>query len=314
MALNGLLAEPLKMIFFGGKGGVGKTTCASVTAQYLADNNMNTLLISTDPAHSVSDSLGVEVGDEIRPIEGVKKLSAVEISATRTLSEFKADHEDKLKRIFDTGTYLDTEDIDSILALPIPGIDEIMGLKAIVNLIEEGMFEKYVIDTAPTGHVLKLLTLPGLLDDWIKVMAKIRWKYRYMVERFAGKYTPDIADDFLMSMKKAVKNIETLLKDQSRCEFIVVTIPEDMAVRETERLIKSLTQYNMKVRQLIVNNVIPVTGECPYCRQRRDMQDTYIRELTGKFGDMNMATVPLQPGEVKGRDELRKMGRIFFDL
>lgn len=311
--MKGLLAEPLKMIFFGGKGGVGKTTWASVTAQYLADNNMNTLLISTDPAHSVSDSLGVEVGDEIRRIEGVKKLSALEISAAKTMSKFKAAYEDELKRIFDTSTYLETDDVDSILALPLPGIDEIMGLKSIVDLIEEGMFEKFVIDTAPTGHALRLLTLPGLLDDWIKVTAKIRWKYRCMVTSFAGKYTPDCADDFLMSMKKAVKNIETLLKDGNRCEFIVVTIPEDMAVRETERLIKSLTQYNMKAKQLIINNVIPVTGECNFCRQRRDMQDTYIREMTGKFGDMNITMAPLQPREVKGRADLQKLGRIFFD-
>lgn len=314
MALKGLLAEPLKLIFFGGKGGVGKTTCASVTAHYLADNNMNTLLISTDPAHSVSDSLGVEVGDEIRRMEGVEKLSAMEISAAKTLSEFKADYNDELKRIFDTSSYLDTDDIDSILALPIPGIDEIMGLKTIADLIEEGMFDKYVIDTAPTGHALRLLTLPGLLDDWIKVMAKIRWKYRYMVTSFAGEYRPDTADDFLMIMKKAVKNIETLLKAQSKCEFIVVTIPEDMAVKETERLIQSLTQYNMKVKQLIINNVVPVTGECRFCQQRRDMQDVYIREIGEQFGDMNITMVPLQPGEVKGRDDLQKMEHIFFDL
>ncbi len=314
MALRGLLEPALKMIFFGGKGGVGKTTCASITALYWADNTMETLLISTDPAHSLSDGLGVEIGDEIRRMEWMERLSAVEISAEKTLSRFKADYEDELKRIFNTSTYLDEEDIDSILALPIPGIDEVMGLKAIVDLIEKEEFEKYIVDTSPTGHALRLLTLPGLLDDWIKVMAKMRWKYRYIVRSFSGEYSSDSADDFLVSMKKAVKNIEGLLKDQDRCEFIVVTIAEDMAVRETERLIKSLTNYGMKVKQLIINNVIPLNSGCRFCQERRDAQDTYISEIRGKFSDQNITMIPLQSREVKGRDALRKMERILFDV
>ena len=312
--MEGLLEPSLKMIFFGGKGGVGKTSCASITAQYLADNNIETLLISTDPAHSLSDSLCVEIGGEIRRIEGSEKLCAIEISAEKALACFKADYEDELKRIFDTSTYLDEEDIDSILALPIPGIDEVMGLKAIVDLIEKEEFEKYIVDTAPTGHALRLLTLPGLLDDWIKVMAKMRWKYRYMVRSFSGEYSSDSADDFLVSMKKAVKNIEGLLKDQDRCEFIVVTIAEDMAVRETERLIESLTGYGMKVKRLIINNVVPLNSGCRFCQERRDAQDTYISEIRGKFGDQNITMIPLQAREVKGREALRKLERILFDL
>jgi arsenite-transporting ATPase len=158
-----------------------------------------------------------------------------------------------------------------------------MGFKTILDFIEEGKFDKYIVDTSPTGHALRLLTLPGLLDDWIKVMAKMRWKYRYMVTSFAGKYKPDNADDFLMSMKKTVKRIEGILKDQSSCEFIVVTIPEDMAIKETERMIKSLNQYKIKVKQLIINNVIPEENMCPFCQARRKEQDKYIREIRRLF-------------------------------
>ena len=208
MVLTGLLDPSLKLILFGGKGGVGKTTCASSTGLYLANNNKNTLLISTDPAHSLSDSLGKEMGDGVKQIESVDKLNAIEISAEKALSRFKIEYDVELRRLLDTSTYLDREDIDSILALPIPGIDEVMGFKTIVDLIEEGKFDKYIVDTAPTGHALRLLTFPELLDDWIRVMAKMRWKYRYMVTSFAGKYKPDSADDFLMSMKKTVKKIK----------------------------------------------------------------------------------------------------------
>jgi arsenite-transporting ATPase len=307
MALTGLLEPSLKLILFGGKGGVGKTTCASSAGLYLANNNNNTLLISTDPAHSLADSLGKEIGDEVRQIEGIARLSALEISAEKALSQFKIEYDAELRRLFDTSTYLDKEDIDSILALPIPGIDEVMGFKTILDLIEEGRFDKYIVDTAPTGHALRLLTFPELLDDWIKVLAKMRWKYRYMVTSFAGKYKPDSADDFLMSMKKTVKRIEGLLKDQNRCEFIVVTIPEDMALKETERMINSLNQYKIKVKQLIINNVIPEENMCPFCQARRKEQDKYIREIRSIFSDLKITVVPLQAHEIKGIDALRNL-------
>ena len=256
MGLIGLTKTSLKLILFGGKGGVGKTTCASSTGLYLS-KDFKTLLISTDPAHSLADSLGQEIKGEVKEVKGVENLSALEISAEKALSKFKMRYESQIKKILNTSTYLDQEDIDSIFALPIPGIDEVMGFKMIVDLIEEGKFEKYIVDTAPTGHALRLLTLPELLDDWIKVMAKMRWKYRYMVTTFRGRYKPDEGDDFLIEMKKTVKRIEGLLRDSQRCEFIAVTIPEDMAILETERLIKSLDQYGMKVKQLIINNVFP---------------------------------------------------------
>jgi len=310
MGLIGLTKASLKLILFGGKGGVGKTTCATSTGLYLAREGNKVLVISTDPAHSLSDSLGKEIGNEIKETEGIDKLSALEISAEKALSKFKIEYEDELRRLFDTSTYLDKEDIDSILSLPIPGIDEVMGFKTIVDLIDEGRFDKYVVDTAPTGHALRLLTLPELLDDWIKVIAKMRWKYRYMVTSFAGKYKPDSADDFLMTMKKTVKKIEGLLRDQSRCEFIIVTIPEDMAVKETERMIKSLDQYGMKVKELVINNVIPEQADCPFCQARRENQDRYIRKIRDRFSDLKITIIPLQPYEVKGLEVLKNFGSI----
>ncbi|MEK7742023.1 MAG: ArsA family ATPase [Nitrospirota bacterium] len=310
MALTGLLKPELKLLLFGGKGGVGKTTCATSTALYLA-KDFKTLLFSTDPAHSVADSLGLKIGDEIKEVKGIKNLSALEISAEKALSMFKIEYDVEIRRLFDTSTYLDQEDIDSILALPIPGIDEVMGFKTIVDLIEEGKFDKYIVDTAPTGHALRLLTLPELLDDWIKVMAKMRWKYRYMVERFAGRYKPDEADDFLLSMKKTVKRIENLLKDQQRCEFIVITIPESMAILETERLINNLSKYGINVRQLVINNVLESTG-CGFCRERKKEQEKYINQIGGKFSNLKITITPLQSKEVKGIDALENFKELLF--
>jgi arsenite-transporting ATPase len=297
MGLKGLKEASLKLILFGGKGGVGKTTCASATALYLA-RDFKTLILSTDPAHSLADSLGQKLDGEPKEIKGIKNLSALEVNAENALSKFKTEHADEIKKIVETGTNLDAEDIDLAFALPIPGMDEVMGFKTMINLIDEAKFDKYIVDTAPTGHALRLLSSPKLLDDWVKVMAKMRWKYRYMVERFAGKYEPDKGDDFLLSMKKTVKRIEDLLRDQNRCEFIAVAIPEDMAVLETARLISSLGKFGIKVRQMVINNVIQ-SNDCEFCREKRKQQDRYISQIRGNFNGLT-TIVSSCPQEVKG--------------
>jgi len=311
MGLKGLKDASLKLILFGGKGGVGKTTCASATALYLA-KDFKTLILSTDPAHSLADSLGQKLGDEPGEIKGIKNLSALEVNAEKALWKFKTEHEDEIKKIVESGTNLDSEDIDSVFALPIPGMDEVMGFKTMIDLIDEAKFDKYVVDTAPTGHALRLLTSPKLLDDWVKVMAKMRWKYRYMIERFAGKYDPDKGDDFLLSMKKTVKKIEDLLHDQNRCEFIAVTIPEDMAVLETQRLINSLGKYGIKVRQLVINNVLESDG-CEFCREKRKEQDKYINLIREKFNGLKTTIIPSCPHEIKGLKTLADFKNQLFN-
>lgn len=311
MPLTGLKNDALKLILFGGKGGVGKTTCATAAGLYLARSGCKTLVISTDPAHSLADGLGREVGDEAREVKGVKNLSALEVSAEKALSQFKIRYESQIKKIFDTSTYLDQEDVNSLFTLPVPGIDEVMGFKVIIDLIDEAKFDKYIVDTAPTGHALRLLTLPELLNEWIKVLAKMRWKYRYMIETFSGKYNPDEGDDFLMEMKKTVRRIETLLKDREKCEFIAVTIPEDMAIRETERMMKHLNNYGIKAGQLVVNNVLE-SRQCDFCRERSSAQEEYIKQIRKKFSGLKSTLVPLQPREVKGIEALTNVERLLF--
>jgi len=311
MGLKGLKETSLKLILFGGKGGVGKTTCACGTALYLAES-FRTLLFSTDPAHSIADSLGQKIGDEPGEIKGIESLSALEINAEKALWKFKTEHESEIKKIVETGTNLDAEDIDSAFALPIPGMDEVMGFKTMIDLIDEAKFNKYIVDTAPTGHALRLLSSPKLLDDWVKVMAKMRWKYRYVIEMFAGKYNPDEGDDFLLTMKKTVKRIESLLRDPGRCEFIAVTIPEDMAILETERLINSLGKYGIKVRQLVINNVLESDG-CEFCREKRKEQDKYINYIREKFNGLKATIVSSCPHEVKGLKALADFKNQLFN-
>ena len=298
MPLKNLLDPALKIVLFGGKGGVGKTTSASATALYLA-RRYKTLLISTDPAHSLSDSFERSIGGRITEVQDVKRLSVLEIDADKAFAKFRLEHEPEIRKLFDTSTGLDEEDIESFMSMPIPGVDEVMGFKAIVDIIDEAKFEKYVVDTAPTGHALRLITSPRLFDDWIKVMARLRWKYRYMVTRFAGEYRPDEADDFLFAMKKTVKKVQKLLQDKTQSEFIAVTIPEAMAIEETKRFLMQLKKLNVAVKQLVVNNVMESEG-CDFCRQKKRSQSIYLTVLQKEFSNLELTMVPLQPTEVKG--------------
>lgn len=311
MALKGLEDTCPKLILFGGKGGVGKTTCASAAGLHLA-KRFQTLLFSTDPAHSLADSLGQRLCDRPQEIEGVKNLSALEANADNALSQFKTKHERQIRKILDTGTNLDSEDIDSVLALSIPGMDEVMGLKTMIDLIDQAAFDKYVVDTAPTGHALRLLTSPRLLDDWVKVMAKMRWKYRYMVETFAGRYDADEGDDFLLTMKKTIRKMEDLLRDRSRCEFVAVTIPEDMAISETTRLLDNLARHAIPVTQLVINNVLQANG-CGFCRERRRGQDKCIEQIKRQFNGLKITTIPLRPHDIKGRRALEDFASSLFN-
>jgi arsenite-transporting ATPase len=311
MGLKGLKETSLKLILFGGKGGVGKTTCACSTALYLAED-FKTLLFSTDPAHSLADSLGQRIGNEVSEVKGINSLSALEIDAQKALLRFKTEHEDQIRKVVLTGTNLDAEDVESVFALPLPGMDEVMGLKTVVDLMGEAKFDKYVVDTAPTGHALRLLASPELLDDWIKVIAKMRWKYRYVAETFGGKYTPDEADDFLLTMKKSVKRIEDVLHSPEASEFVAVTIPEEMAILETERLITGLGRHGIKVRQLIINNVLQSDG-CEFCREKRKAQHEHITRIEEKFKGLTTTIVPLQPREVKGKEAVMNFKQLLFN-
>ena len=305
MALTGLEDKDLKLILFGGKGGVGKTSCAVATSIGLS-KKFKTLLISTDPAHSVSDCLGQPVGFKVTPVNGSENLWAIEVVAEEALSLFKEEHSRELRKLLETSTNLDEQDISQMLSLSIPGIDEVMSFKTIIDFIEEGQFEKYVVDTAPTGHALRLISSPQMLDNWIKVAAQMRWKYRFMITSFVGTYQQDEVDALLLSLKKTVKRIENLLKDNKRCEFIPVCIPESMAILETGRLLAELGSSGIVSRQVVVNNTM-VSEECDFCKRRKAGQQKYLKEIKSSFSNLSMVTVPVFPEEIRGLTSLNEL-------
>jgi len=311
MALTGIGNGDLKLIIFGGKGGVGKTSCAVATALALSEN-FKTLLISADPAHSVSDCLDQQIGYKVVKIDGASNLWAIEVVADEALLEFKKAHQSELQKLLSTSTNLDHEDIEEMLTLSIPGIDEIMSFKTIIDFIEEGKYDKYVVDTAPTGHALRLISSPKMLDAWIKVAVKMRWKYRYIITSFSGSYKQDEVDAFLFSLKKTVKRIKNLLQDHTQCNFIPVCIPEAMAIAETGRLLSDLSKSGIIAGQIIVNNVA-VSEDCSFCKRRKAGQLKYIQQISEIFNHLNKVEIPLFAEEIRGLESLNQLKICLFE-
>lgn len=310
MLLKDLLKKDLQFILFGGKGGVGKTTMAAASALRFA-RDQKTLIFTTDPAPSLADSFGQILSNEPSNIKGVKNLYAMEIDAKQVLKEFKEEYGEDILDILHKGTYLAEEEVEEIFSLDIPGLDEIMGLKKITDFMESEEYDLYIVDTAPTGHTLRLLTLPELLDDWIKFLAKTRWRYHYMIKRISGEERTEKADKFLLEMKKTVKRVRNLLQDSQRTEFVVITIPEAMGVQETEDLIKDLSEFNTPSSHIIINNIFP-KNDCQFCRMRRKEQEKYIKKIKTSFPNFKISEIPLQAKEIRGIEKLGQLSEMLI--
>ena len=306
--LPSFLQNPdLRFIFFGGKGGVGKTTSATASALYLARQrpDRKVLIVSTDPAHSVGDSFAQAAGDEIVPIEGVDNLWARELDTEKVLAEYRHLNNHILAEIANRGTLFDEDDIAGFMQLTLPGMDEVMAIREIMELIRSGEYDLVVVDTAPAGHTVRMLQLPSQMRNWVKTLDMIMDKHRYMVRTFAGRYVPDECDRFLEEQRRDVTMVERTLKDAAATEFVLVTIPEEMAIYESERLFSTLKKERIPVRNLIVNRVIGGDGLCASCQRKKAQQAGALAEIKERFAsDLRLWPAPLLPHEVRGVEGL----------
>lgn len=302
-----------RLLMFTGKGGVGKTTCAAAAAIALADSGVDTLLFSTDPAHSVSDSLGHPIGPEIRQVPGVPHLWALEIDAASALSAFKHRFGDELYDLITTATYLSDEDAQALLDLQLPGLDELMGLHRIMELLhqEPPRFRYLVWDSAPTGHTLRLLELPAMVDQWVRVLAGITWKYRDVILPYVPTLAPEEAEnDLLLSLKRTIRDFTRAVRDIGQSRLVPVTIAEPMAGAETLRLIKRLQELHIPVPLVVVNGIHPANASCAFCTTRHQQSRAYLADLAARLGSLRIITLAARPQPVRGVESLRAMGRV----
>ena len=174
-----------KLLLFGGKGGVGKTSCAAATSLYAASQGKKTLILSTDPAHSLSDSFGKEIGNKVTNIK--ENLDALEIDSYTLLHELKMTYKQEIRDFFgsvfkSTRTTMidapyDRRVMEDLFDLCPPGIDELMALKTVMDFMKEKKYTLFILDTAPSGHTIRLLELPKIAEAWAKTLLSIQEKY-----------------------------------------------------------------------------------------------------------------------------------------
>lgn len=305
-----------RYLFFGGKGGVGKTTAACATALLLLESakpGESILLFSTDPAHSLSDSLEIEIGDQLVEVtrRGSAKLIGYEMNASAALEKFRTMHRKVLSEIAERGTLLDETDINELLNLSLPGMDEVMALFELSQLDRAGAYTHVVVDTAPAGHTSRLLRLPAVFSKMVNALDRMGDKHRYMVAHFAGRGArEDDVDLFLRDLSERIERVCNMLYDKQQTSFTLVAIAEALSVFETERYLELLQQQGVPVSNLIVNRVEEEHADCRYCQARVASQQPWLKQIKNVFQDLRIRFVPLLPQEVRGFGALRAFGQL----
>ncbi len=278
-----------RVLFFAGKGGVGKTVASCITAVYLARHGYRTLLLTTDPAAHLGDVLGVPVGDAPAMIEGLPKLWAAKIDPKAAADVYKARILDDARRRGRPPEAIKVmaEELDS------PCTEEMAAFDQFINYASQTDWDAIVFDTAPTGHTLRLLELP--LD----------WSKQLDVKVFASVDTA-AADDVA---KQRFAQVIDMMRDPERSTFAFVMYPEATPIVEAYRASEELRALGIPTGLVVANLVIPrEQATTPFARARRAMQDKYLSDIAQRFSAPVM-DIPLQPGEVKGLDMLSELGQ-----
>lgn len=323
-SLKGLTKQKLekengtKYIMFGGKGGVGKTTMSAVTGIFCAEQGLKTVIVSTDPAHSLRDSFEQEFGHEPTKVNGMDNLYVVEIDPQKAMEEY----EDKLKSQVDENPMLGgmlEEQLE--MASLSPGTDESAAFDVFLRYMDSNEFDVVVFDTAPTGHTLRFLGLPEIMDKYMTKMIKLKKQmsgFMKMMKKmmpFGGKGEDidyDKALEEMEAMKEKITRARNILADPERTSFRLVVIPEEMSILESERAMRALEKYKIPIDAVIVNQVIPEDVECDFCRARRGLQQKRLETIKEKFGEKVIAHVPLLRTEAKGLDALKEISKVLY--
>lgn len=309
-----LETDSLRFLLFGGKGGVGKTSNAAASALWAAEHGRETLVISTDPAHSLGDSFAQDLsGGEVIPIKGVQNLYGMEIDPRRAFEQYQQmTQSQEMEDMGPLGGMMGLEDFTDMTA---PGADEALAFSKVLEFIQECEYDLVVFDTAPTGHTLRLLGLPEMLDSFFGKLIKLRMRFGNMFGRLKslfrrGDSEPDQSLEQLEKLKETISASRGELRDPSRTSFVIVMIPEAMAVSETERLLQALYEFEIPSSHIIINMIFPNKPDCKFCKSRKTMQEKYIAQIHDIYDDFIITEVPLFATEIQGVPALQRLSSL----
>ncbi len=291
----------------GGKGGVGKTTTSSSIALSLARRLKKVLILSTDPAHNLSDCFDQKFGKDPTPVQGVfppgqERLWAMEIDPKSGIN----DSEHSLFFLSD-----ETEGSRKLIAeivSSIPGIDEAMSFSMLIQSVERLDFDVVVFDTAPTGHTLRFLNFPSILEKGMEQLMGLRAKFSTLFSSMQSLFGSEEQFSSMVDkvfggierMKAVAQKVNQRMTCPEETNFVAVCIPEFLSMYETERLIQQLAKMNIEIANIVINQVLFPSDDCRLCKARSKMQAKYLRQITELYEDFHIVVVPLEEEEVRG--------------
>jgi arsenite-transporting ATPase len=296
-----------KVLFFGGKGGVGKTTSASATALAASRAGRRVLLVSTDPAHNTSDIFDRPIGPDI--VEVLPNLHALEIDAGRESARYVAEVKERIQSLFGHQILKEAHrQID--LAASMPAAEEVALFDRIGALIrgEDDRFDLLVFDTAPTGHTLRLIRMPELMEAWIRALSRSR---RAML----GVDQDDKNDPIMLSLADRLERLREFrarLVSPRVTAFVLVLVAERLPIEETSRALAQLDEAGVRVGALIVNRVLPASSPDPFLVARQGQERIYLDEIDQRFKHVPIMRVPQLPRDVHGTKTLETIAAALF--
>ncbi len=308
----------LKFIFFGGKGGVGKTVMAGVTAMWYAGQGRRTILASTNPVHSLSGLLDQNVFGAPTPVNGVQNLWAYEIDTKETIERSKVDIQQKIQyflKFAEISTKAD-EFVES--ATMNPAFEESAMFENMIELMIKNEYDVFVFDTAPTANARRLLGMSKVYALWVNKMLKSREEARSLREllSFTKKKETDPLMDYLVSFRDRMAHARELLTDKNQTSFFFVTLPEALPIAVIKRFINWFHDFGIPVGGVLVNMLIQkeqVNASSPeFVRNRVAMQDAYMTQIWNDFDGNVRAVIPLFDDEVRGTESLGMVAKHVF--
>jgi len=296
------ILESRKFIFFGGKGGVGKTTMAATAATWLSDHGYKTLIVATDPTVSLSAIYGQHVSEtEITKIGTERNLCGLNINPKKAMGMFQTRLE---------GTLSGISSLFGSELLSTPCTEEIAAFDQFVSFFQDTEHDKVVFDTAPTGHTLRELSMPFDWSGYITNQIKNR---RELSEALGFVYDEKMVEDLKTEKERYDKSVKGL-SDERISAFNLVLLPEKLPIEETARAMEDLDGFGIKVPALIVNEVIPkdVLKGNWFLERRSATQDRYMAEIDQRFKGKIIGTVPLFETDIYGIDKIRMVGRNLY--
>jgi len=294
-----------RLLLFGGKGGVGKTTTSTATAVGLADSGLRVLLVSSDPAHSTSDSLGVELGPEPIEVDGVPGLWGLELDPEARISDYIPKLTESLGPLLGGG---DTPDLQAS-EMVLPGLDEAMAFDELLKHLENPDWDVVVFDTAPTGHTLRFLSLPEVIEKWAdKIIRMHRLTGGIRALMFGSKDGEKMRLE-LEKFRRRVLHVRRILSNPDLTSFTLVTIPEKMGVNETIRAHKSLAEFELPVKGCVVNRLTPDMDH-DFIRRRRESELAHTEQLKIALPHLNFKHIELMDTDIHGLDSLRHLSSL----